>query len=289
VRRGGKWERQKTPAPGPAPSHACFTRKIAEPSRAYARIGAFSSRTAFLLYNDDAPDNGGDGGIGAPRSLLPTTTASLGHKSDVSSRRRAGLPSLIPFGLSVPHAAGVSIFTAGVLGHMALEGLSLVDAVYATTGVMSTVGIMVTPTSPESRLFTCLLNLASLGLTALLLAEVGEARKGWARQSLRAGDEVAQLLVAAVPPLVGAAVAFSVLEGWSLFTSFYFAIVAGTGLGTDGVLEPATPLARLVFCAYVFAEMGVMCNLLHVLTVRAKALLQAAADEAGRVEGGGGA
>jgi hypothetical protein len=190
----------------------------------------------------------------------------MGSKSRAAANGRWGL-----FGMSSGAVACAILFVVGVLGHMVLEGHSLVDAAYATVGVLTTVGIVIMPTSAASRTFTMILNLASLGVAAMVIGEVGENRKASARSLLRQGgkaptvaSEALQLTIAAVPPVVVGSILFTYFEGWDLFTSLYFSLTCGTGLGMDGSVEPKTPSGRLVFCAYVVIELGVMCSLLNI-------------------------
>lgn len=69
----------------------------------------------------------------------------------------------------------------GTLTYMHLENLSLVDALYLTTGVITTVGLVVVPRTMAGRAFTAIFNFLSLGLGVLLLTEIAEARRGWTR------------------------------------------------------------------------------------------------------------
>ena len=198
-------------------------------------------------------------------------------------------------GMSPGLASCAVLLVVGVVGHIALEGHSLVDACYATVGVMTTVGIVIVPTSAASRAFTTLLNLASLGVAAMLIGEIGESRKSSTRAMLRLGGkqltqetEAMLLAAAAVPPLVGASTLFSYFEGWDFFTSLYFCTTSGTGLGMDGAVEPKTPPGRILFCVFVLVELGVICSLLNVLGIWIRGLVQGAFARLERGEGASG-
>ncbi len=181
-------------------------------------------------------------------------------------RQSSLLRGLTPAGLSVALLAVV-----GVLGFMILEGLSLIDAIYATTGVITTVGIVVIPKTAAGRAFTAVFNVISLGCGMLLVSEIGDGRKAWARHLLKGGSKAATaytemlyLFVAAAVPYVAAVLAFCVLEGWTLPASAYFSLTCASGLGMADT-EPLQPLSRLIFCLYLWFVMGAAINLLGML------------------------
>ncbi len=213
------------------------------------------------------------------------------------SALRASAMRAHPFagGLSAAATATLALFLASVLAVRALEGVSWVDAVYAVTGVMTCVGIVITPTTPASRAFTAALNVASLGLGALVLTEIADYRRAWTRSLLRRGGsapslagEAVHLAVAGLPPLLAAAAFFAHVEGWHLSTALYFSLTNGTGLGMDGAVEPKHAASRLAFSAYVWWEMGVLINLLSLLGTLARDSLAKAAYAGAREGDGGG-
>ncbi len=185
------------------------------------------------------------------------------------------LLGLIP--LNSAAAASGFLLLVGAIGYHALEGTSWIDSLYASVGVLTTVGIVIAPTSHLSRLFTAVLNLASLGVAAQMIADIGDIRQSYARSVLRQGGvarsprtDALHALLAGLPPLVIAALVFSHFEGWDLFSSLYFATTNGTGLGMDGVFEPKHPVSRLVFSIYIVVELGVMYTFLHAVAALAR-------------------
>jgi hypothetical protein len=160
------------------------------------------------------------------------------------------------------------LFVVGALAYQYLEGLSAIDSMYLSAGVITTVGLVIVPVTPAGRVFTAVFNVASLGLGALYLAEVAESRRTWVRRVFRRGGaaptlawDVGLLAFGAVPPILVATAVFSWLEGWSAPESFYFSLITATGLGM-GDVEPKQPLSRLLFTFYVFSTMGVALALL---------------------------
>jgi hypothetical protein len=205
--------------------------------------------------------------------------------------------------LSPSAVAGSFLFVLSVPTYRALmPGLGWIDAVYQTVGVMSTVGIVVTPTSPAARAFTALLNLVSLGVAAAVIAEIGEKRRATSRALLRQGSrpptlasEAAQTALSAFPTLLLTTFVLSYLEGWGMGLSLYFSITCGTGLGMDGSVEPRTPMGRLVTSMYVMAQLACMCSFCSVfgewIKIKVQQALAAQGDGivSGMVGGGGGA
>jgi hypothetical protein len=173
------------------------------------------------------------------------------------------------------------LYAVGIACYMALEGMGFLDAAYLTTGVITTVGLVLVPRTPLGRAFTGLFNIASLGLGVMLLTDVAEWRRSWARAWMqrwapvqRPGAaasknalvwfEVAVLAAAAVPALCAATLVFHVIEGWPLGESLYFSLITASGLGM-GDVEPRQWPSRVVFIAYLWVTMGVTLGLLGTL------------------------
>lgn len=135
------------------------------------------------------------------------------------------------WGLDAAATICLSLGLVGCLGFRQLEGLSWIDSIYATTGVMTTVGIVISPTSNASRLFTAVLNFLSLGVTAMVVQHIADLRRASVRSILRQGghapsvsSEMLHLMLAAIPPHLMASAFFSYAEGWPFVTSVYFSV-----------------------------------------------------------------
>jgi hypothetical protein len=198
-------------------------------------------------------------------------------------------PPLLP-PLSPALLCTAALLAAGTLAYRRLERWSYVDCFYATSGVLTTVGIVVVPTTPASRAFTAALNVASLGVAGLAIAEISEARRAWARRALRwggaapsaAADALAHAALA-LPAAAAAALALARLEGWGVWDAAYFTLTCATGLGM-GDVEPVTPAARVLLSLFLFYIMG---SAFHLCAALGLALRDAAAARLGG--GGGGA
>jgi hypothetical protein len=179
------------------------------------------------------------------------------------------IASLLPPSLPLSSFLTLALLLASSAGYRVLEpSWSAIDALYASTGVLTTVGIVLAPTSTASRAFTALLNVVSLGLGVALVTDVRNYRASSARSLLgltavRDGPALALMLDALLAcGTVGAgAVGFHVLEGWPLHTSLYFALTCSTGLGMDHI-APATQGGRLFFLLFEWAVLGVAVNAL---------------------------
>ena len=185
-----------------------------------------------------------------------------------SSASRATL-----FRISPSQALSVSLLLLGTVVYHFLERWSWVDSFYASTGVLTTVGIVMVPHTARGRWFTSLLNVASLGVAGLWISEVSEGRRSWARRVFRLGSmqptPTQDVLVHAalvVPPLLAASTAFAYLEGWGAWDSLYFTLTCSTGLGM-GDVEPLQPTSRLLFSLYLLWVMGSAMDCLHALGV----------------------
>lgn len=199
----------------------------------------------------------------------------------------APLPRLSPAG-----GAAVLLLLAGAAGFRALERWSLVDCLYESAGVLTTVGITLTPTRGATRAFIALLNAAGLGVGAALVADVRAHRaRRWAALvpggggGRGAGVDAA---VGAATVLLGAA-AMAALEGWPPPAALYWAFTVATGLGMESI-APETRAGRLLFVVYAFAALGAVIHALSSLgdaAVAAAAGACAAARRAGgRARGG---
>lgn len=114
--------------------------------------------------------------------------AAVADSGHGSGNGAAGMSGSLPdrhyvlFGaVSTATLAVALMLMIGTLTYMHLENLSLVDALYLTTGVITTVGLVVVPRTMAGRAFTAVFNFMSLGLGVLLLTEIAEARRGWTR------------------------------------------------------------------------------------------------------------
>ena len=191
----------------------------------------------------------------------------------VSEERKGDDDRSVPL---VSPAASATIFLLmfGTLAFKLLDSLTWTDALFASTGVVTTVGVVVRPGGSLSRAFVALLNFASMGTGAIAVAEVAEAHVrrqlgpgAGAGAGAGVGAELRALLGAAVPLTLGGAAFFAWSEGWAPTTALYFAFTASTGLGfTDG-LELRYSRSRLAFVPFIFANMGVTVSVLGIVGV----------------------
>jgi hypothetical protein len=128
--------------------------------------------------------------------------------SPIGSGRRFSTAATGPATLSVAAVAAGVLFVGGMLVFKYLEALSWTDAAFAATGVVSSVGVVVRPTSALSRAFIALLNAASMTVGAVAIAELAEVQK---RIQLRRSGvtELGALVATAVPLLLLGAVVFA--------------------------------------------------------------------------------
>jgi hypothetical protein len=184
--------------------------------------------------------------------------------STIGSGRRF---AVAPRDLSALSAAGASaavLFVVGTLGFKAFEALSWTDAAFAATGIVSSVGVVVPPTSALSRAFVAVLNAASMTVGAVAIAELAEVQK---RLQLRRGgvSELQALVATAVPLLLIASAFFSWSEGLPFGTAAYIAFTTASGLGFTEGLELRQPLSRRVFVIFIFGATGITMNLLGIV------------------------
>jgi hypothetical protein len=239
------------------------------------------------------------------RQATPRRTPARTQRSSSASKRRAAdaeMASLLVAasqigedreecgethadGLNVPYVhtpffGGVSIAFAGVsvlcvvgtLSYMALEGLSFIDALYLSTGVITTVGLVLVPRTVAGRAFTAVFNVVSLGLGVLLLSEISESRRAWSKSIVKRGMvrgrwDMIELLAsfsAMSIPVVAASFVFHAIEGWPISESLYFCLITASGLGM-GDVEPRQWTSRLLFIAYLWYTMGVTLSFLGTM------------------------
>ena len=161
----------------------------------------------------------------------------------------------------------LALLLGGAAGYRVLEGWPAVDCVYASAGVLTTVGIVLSPRTAAGTAFTAALNLASLGAAGAWLAEIAAARAAGVRRALALGDapspraDALAAAAAATVPWAAATLFFARAEGWPLGDAAFFALACATGLGMAD-REPRTPAGRLALAVYVFLNMGVALNAL---------------------------
>lgn len=146
--------------------------------------------------------------------------------------------------VSLKTLAVATLFMVGTLFYKWAERLSWIDAMYCTTGIITTVGQVIVPRTAIGRVFTAFFNLASLGLGVLLLMEIADSRRESARRLLRRTSgvnysttslEVAALVIGCATTMVVMAVLLMLIEGWSSFwEALYFCLICGTGEGSSG-------------------------------------------------------
>jgi hypothetical protein len=206
-------------------------------------------------------------------------------------------------------AAALGLFALGAVVLARLDRLSPVDALYASAGVVSCVGVVARPGSATSRLFVALLNAASLGVGAAAIGEIGEARVAAARELLAhrsrggrsavagagagagavaRGAELRALLLWALPLLGAGALAFAWLEDWPLGSALYVAFTCASGLGFSEGLELSSWRAKLFFVAWIAPTMSVTLGLLSLAGTAVRGAVEAALSGGGKGRGSGG-
>lgn len=232
---------------------------------------------------ETTPDAGSGQWQAAPLCTPPGLDAALGG----GARRYFLCGSLS----TTTVAAGLLFFLATFV-YMALEGLSFIDAMYLSTGVITTVGLVLVPRTILGRIFTAALNVASLGVGVLLLTEIAENRRHWTRSLLQRSPwyglpdrspwrlccfcsraastdggggggvplalctEVLSYAASTLPLVTLGALVFHAMEGWPLGEALYFCLLCASGLGM-GDVEPRHWTSRLFFIVYVWNAMGV--------------------------------
>jgi hypothetical protein len=182
-------------------------------------------------------------------------------------QKKAGPGSLLP--ASPAFACTLLLLGAGMLAYRTLERWSWVDCFYAASGVLTTVGIVKPPQHPLARFFTAALNVCSMGVAGLWVAEISEGRRSWGRRALSLKTDALVYLLFLVPLLLVASLVLAHLEGWVFWEAVYFTLTCSTGLGM-GDVEPLTAPARVLLPVYLFFVMGMTYQLCAVFGVAIK-------------------
>ena len=161
--------------------------------------------------------------------------------------------------LSINAFLSLTLLFIGIVGFRLLEKWSWIDCFYASTGVITTVGIFITPQTNAGTFFTCLLNFASLGIVASWCSEIAENRmKFWSQTfppTRRSYNRLLALLFAAIFPMIVTTVMLSIIEKWSFSTSAFLTFCCGTGLGMAD-MSPQTAIGKLILSFYCIINMG---------------------------------
>lgn len=213
--------------------------------------------SAFLIEsNSHRSDSGSSNDALQPSGAAAPAVAQLMSSSSAKSPRLFSASGLL---------CG-ALFVAGTCGYRFFERWDWLDCAYATIGVLTTVGMVLPPRTPSSRLLTSVLNVASLGVVSVWLGEISGARYNFTRRALGFGKaarspsvDLIVFATAALVPLAVATVAFSVTEGWSIGESAFVALAGATGLGlADNA--PVTKAGKVAFAVYLLVNMGVTLN-----------------------------
>ena len=182
-----------------------------------------------------------------------------------------------PLTLSPALLCTAALLALGMATYRSLEHWSWVDCFYATSGVLTTVGILKVPVRPSARAFTAALNLLSMGVAGLWIAEISEGRRAWGRRALGLKSDGLVHALLTAPLLLGAAACLAQLEGWGFGEALYFTFTCFTGLGM-GDVEPLHPASRVLLPLLLFYCMGTTFSVCAALGV---GLRDAAARAAG--------
>lgn len=152
------------------------------------------------------------------------------------------------------------LFITGAISYNNLEKWSLLDSFYATTGVMTTVGIVMRPSTLLSRWFTVALNLASMGTAFSCINDIRNYRvNSWKRILGHSQPSVLSTVLpdflAALGSITLCAWAYTHTEGWSWHESLYVTVCCATGLGLEET-APHQPISRIIFMVFEWSVMG---------------------------------
>jgi hypothetical protein len=184
---------------------------------------------------------------------------------------------IFPFGLSAACVCNATLLLTGMVVYRSLELWSWVDCFYATSGVLTTVGILKVPQRPSARAFTALLHVASMGVSGLYIAEVSEGRRAWGRRATNLNSDTLVHALLTLPLMLLAALVLAQLEGWGLGEALYFTLTCSTGLGM-GDVEPVTPAARLLLPPFLFYVMGTTFQCMAAIGTALLGAVQASAQ-----------
>ena len=220
--------------------------------------------SAYLIESNTHHSDRSGGGVD---TLPPANGASAPAVSQMSSgARQVPRPLISASGL----VCG-ALFIVGTCGYRYFERWDWLDCAYASVGVLTTVGIVMPPRTPSSRLLTSVLNVASLGVVSVWLSEISSARYNFTRRALGFGKiarspsmDFIVFSTATLLPLAVAIVAFCLTEGWSIGESAFVALACATGLGLADT-APVTKGGKIALSFYLFVNMGVTLNACSLL------------------------
>lgn len=206
-------------------------------------------------------------------SAAPHVSSSPSADESKMSHSQGEIP-LSPAGL-----AAFTLYTITALLYHFLDRLSIIDSLYAAVGIVTTVGVLIPPTSSLMYIFICLLSWMSLGIGSIAISEIADAHTkrihdaapqlfGGTQQSAahklnsHSLEEARLLILTAIPILTLGALFFSWSEGWSFFTSLYFVCTAACGLGFTEGIDLTNTRSRVGFIVFIVISMGVTVSLL---------------------------
>jgi len=182
--------------------------------------------------------------------------------------------------LSPASLAALTLYSITALLYHFLDRLSIIDSLYAAVGIVTTVGVLIPPTSQLMYVFICLLSWLSMGIGSIAISEIADAHTRrvhdvapqlfglGTQQSLslkinsHSLEEARLLILTAIPILTLGACFFSYSEGWSFFTSLYFVCTAACGLGFTEGIDLTNTRSRVGFIVFIVISMGVTVSLL---------------------------
>jgi hypothetical protein len=180
--------------------------------------------------------------------------------------------------LSPAGLAAFTLYTIPALLYHFLDRLSIIDSLYAAVGIVTTVGVLIPPTSRLMYIFICLLSWMSLGIGSIAISEIADAHTKRIHDAApqlfgpqqstshklnsHSLEEARLLILTAIPILTLGALFFSWSEGWSFFTSLYFVCTAACGLGFTEGIDLTNTRSRVGFIVFILTSMGVTVSLL---------------------------
>lgn len=106
----------------------------------------------------------------------------------------------------------------------------------------------------------------ALSASAEAAAEVAGAAAGPPAASAVFITEILYYTAAVLPLMLLASAVLHAIEGWPLWECLYFCLISASGLGM-GDVEPRHWTSRLVFCMYMWTNMGAMLGLLGTIGI----------------------
>jgi len=174
--------------------------------------------------------------------------------------------------------ATITLYIITALLYHFLDRLTLIDSLYAAVGIVTTVGVLIPPTSRYMYVCICILSWLSMGVGSIAISEIADAHTKRIQETVQnffhkqqflsnkansySIEEARLLICIAFPILTLGACFFSYSEKWSFFTSLYFVCTAACGLGYTEGIDLTNTRSKIGFIIFITLSMGVTISLL---------------------------